>query len=51
MAKCIQCKGEFNRTASVDKLRCKTCLKEIEQDVAAENSPWKKELKKVKKKK
>ena len=45
MGKCIECKSEFNRAASTDKLRCQACQK-------SDDLPeWKKNLKKKKVKK
>lgn len=42
-ARCIECKGPFNRQISEDKLRCPKC-----QEPKEEQPEWKAKLKKAK---
>lgn len=45
-ARCIDCKGSFNRSVAVDKLRCPNCT-----DAPKDAPEWKKKLTEVTKKK
>lgn len=42
-ARCIECKGNFNRATSEDKLRCPSC-----QEPEEKKPEWKRKLKKLK---
>jgi reverse gyrase len=45
-AKCIECKGPFNRQASKDRLRCPKCLADGKAE--PHEPEWKAKLKKMK---